>query len=395
MKKSLLEAFGINNKEQGATEVINLVPIQKKLVQEKENKNKITFPLIKKDNQIYGPLTELLLDENISEIMVNSPNEIYIKVNDEVIKEENVSFINDEHIIKTIRRIIEPLGKKISASNPSIDITLKDGTRLNAIIPPLSLKGPIMTIKKYKEPLNNIEDLIRKGSLTTYIARFLEAAVQAKLNIIICGKNNCGKTSILNVLSNFIESNERIVTIEEAQELKLNQSNVISLGLNSSNVKDLVKNSIKIKPDRLIIDEVRSREAFDIIELMNTGYEGSLFTMYANDAKDCLKRLETMILMSGYGIPKDVVQSYIIDTIDLIINIEKLSDGKIKIVSISELNDIRSENITLRDIFVFKQIGITSSKEVNGEFIRYDFIPKVLNKIKSRTNKDIDYIFKS
>lgn len=380
MKKSLLEAFGFN-KEEKPSERLN---------ENLERKNTIEIEI-----KEYGPLTELLLDKNVFEIMVNAPDKVYIKVNDKIIKEESIYFIDNDHIIKTIKKIIEPFGKKIDVSNPLVDLTLKDGTKINAIIPPLSLNGPIITIKKFKETFSNIEDLIRVGSLTPFMARFLEACIQAKLNIIICGKKSGGKTSLLNVLGNFINSNERIVTIENSQELKLNQNNVVSLLNSDITIRDLVKNSVKIRPDRLIIDEVRSREAFDIIELMNTGYEGSLFTMYANDAKDCLKRLESMILMSGYEISKEVIQNYIINTIDLIINIEKLSDDKIKIVSISELNDIRNDNITLRDIFIFKQIGITSSQEVNGEFIRYDFIPKVLNKIKSRIKTDIDYIFRN
>lgn len=437
MKKSLLDAFGIK-KEEKPSEVSVNNEIQENKNLSSEIKNKIILNLIEKgiskdksineindeinnvlkgynlnnlernsinsliENEIngYGPLTELLLDKNVTEIMVNAPDKIYIEVNGKLIKEESIYFINNDHIIRTIQKIIEPYNRIINTSNPIVDLTLKDGSRINAIIPPLSLKGPVITIKKYKEPLNNIEDLLRMGTMTPYMARFLEACVHAKLNIIICGKNSSGKTSLLNTLSNFIDYNERIVTIEETQKLKLNQSNVVSLGLNYESegkitIRDLIKNSLKIRPDRIIIDEVHSKESFDILELMNMGYEGSIFTLHANDSKDCLKRLETMILMSGFEIPVNVIQDYIINTIDLVVNIEKLSDDKIKIVSISELNEIKNGNITLRDIFVFKQIGITSSQEVNGEFIRYDFIPKVLNKIKSRIKVDIDYIFRN
>ncbi len=436
MKKTLLDAFGFK-KEQKPSEVLVNNEIQENKNLSSEIKNKIILSLIEKgiskdksineindeinnvlkgynlnnlernsinsliENEIngYGPLTELLLDKNVTEIMVNAPDKIYIEVNGKLIKEESIYFINNDHIIRTIQKIIEPYNKVIDASNPIVDLTLKDGLRINAIIPPFSLKGPVITIKKYKEPLNNIEDLLRMGTMTPYMARFLEACVHAKLNIIICGKNSSGKTSLLNTLSNFIDYNERIVTIEETQKLKLNQSNVVSLGLNDTEgkitIRDLIKNSLKIRPDRIIIDEVHSKEVFDILELMNTGYDGSIFTLHSNDSKDCLKRLETMILMSGFEISVNIIQEYIINTIDLVVNIEKLSDDKIKIVSISELNEIKNGIIILRDIFVFKQIGITSSQEVNGEFIRYDFIPKVLNKIKSKIKTDIDYIFRN
>jgi pilus assembly protein CpaF len=250
------------------------------------------------DNEIngYGPITELLSDKNITEIMVNGTNEIYVEIEGKVIKDNSVSFINNEHILRTIGRIIQPLGRTIDVSNPMVDARLEDGSRLNAIIPPLSLKGPVLTIRKFKEELATIDDFLRTGSLTPYMARFLEASIKAKLNIIICGGTGSGKTTLLNVLSSFIPDDERIITIEDAAELKLKQNHVISLetrltnyeGTGEITIRDLVRNSLRMRPDRIIVGEVRGKESFDMLQAMNTGHNGSLTTMYANGPVDAL-----------------------------------------------------------------------------------------------------------
>lgn len=355
------------------------------------------------DNEIngYGPLTELLRDKNISEIMVNAPDEIYIEIDGTITKDSSISFINDEHIIRTIQRMIQPLGRTIDATNPMVDSRLKDGSRINAIIPPLSVKGPVITIRKFKSSLETAEDLLRMGTLTPYMARFLEAAVEAKLNLIICGGTGSGKTTLLNILSSFVGNSERIITIEDAAELKLHQNHVISLETRVTNydtdgeitIRDLVINSLRMRPDRIIVGEVRGKEAFDMLQAMNTGHSGSMSTLHANGSVDALGRLETMVLMSGIDIPIKAIREYIFNAIDLVINIERLSDGRRKILNISELSEIKSGDIILKDIFAFNQKGLTASGEVDGEFVLYEKIPKVLDKIRSKGVNKINFMF--
>ncbi|MGN1379481.1 MAG: CpaF family protein [Bacilli bacterium] len=360
------------------------------------------YNLIENEINGYGPLTELLKDENITEIMVNSPSEIYIEIDGNLIKDESISFINDEHIIRTIQKLIEPLGRTIDSSSPMVDSRLKDGSRINAVIPPLSTKGPVITIRKFKTSISNIDELIRLGSLTPNMASFLEATVKSKMNILVCGGTGSGKTTLLNILSSFIPEEERIITIEDAAELKLSQPHVISLETRTTNyestgevtIRDLVRNSLRMRPDRIIVGEVRGGEAFDMLQAMNTGHEGSLTTLHANSNIDALHRLETMVLMANIDIPVRAVREYIFNAIDLVINIERLSDGKRKVSAISEVIDFKDDEIVLNDIFKFKQIGITSSKEVDGEFIETKKMPKCIKRLESYGFKDIEKIFK-
>jgi len=354
------------------------------------------------DNEIngYGPITELIEDNNITEIMVNSPKEIYIELDGKVIKDNSVSFINDDHIIRTIQRMIQPLGRTIDLANPMVDARLDDGSRLNAVIPPLSINGPVLTIRKFKEELANIDDLLRSGTLTSYMARFLEACVGAKLNMIICGGTGSGKTTLLNVLSSFIGDNERIITIEDAAELRLKQNHVISLETRLTNyegqgevtIRDLVINSLRMRPDRIIVGEVRGKEAFDMLQAMNTGHTGSLTTMHANSSYDALNRLETMILMAGMEIPVKAIREYIENAIDIVVEVERLSDGRRRVTNISEIVGFNGDTIELKRIFGFDQIGISDSGMVIGDFVFEDYVPNVYNKIKSHgidTLKDI------
>jgi pilus assembly protein CpaF len=355
------------------------------------------------DNEIngYGPLTELLKDKNVTEIMVNSPEEVYVEIDGQLIRDEGVSFINDEHIIRTIQRLIEPLGRTIDAASPMVDSRLEDGSRINAVIPPLSTKGPVITIRKFKESMSSIDDLIGIGTLTPYMARFLEAAVKGKLNIIVCGGTGSGKTTLLNILSSFISHDERIITIEDAAELKLKQNHVISLETRTSNydskdeitIRDLVINSLRMRPDRIIVGEVRGKEAFDMLQAMNTGHDGSLTTLHANGCEDALNRLETMILMAGLEIPVKAIREYIYSAIDLVVNIDRMSDGKRKVTSISEITGFKDDILELSKIFEFKQYGITDNNEVDGEYILYERVPKVYKKISNRGINDVDDIF--
>ncbi len=359
------------------------------------------FNLIENEINGYGPITELLDDDSVTEIMVNSPNEIYIEVDGQLLRDETISFINDEHIIRTIQRIVQPLGRTIDSSNPMVDSHLPDGSRINAIIPPLAVKGPVLTIRKFKKSMDNIETLIGNGTLTPYMARFLQACVEAKLNIIVCGGTGSGKTTLLNILSNFIGANERIITIEDAVELRLKQQHVISLETRNVNydndgevtIRDLVRNSLRMRPDRIIVGEVRGKEAFDMLQAMNTGHDGSLTTLHANSPSDALNRLETMILMSEMDIPLKAIRGYIDKALDLVVNVERLSDGRRKVTSISEIVGFDGENIILKEIFAFNQNGLTENGEVDGEFVLYSYIPKVYKKIKNRGIDSVDDIF--
>lgn len=359
------------------------------------------FNLIQNEIMGYGPITELLSDDNVTEIMVNGPDSIYVEFDGKIVKEETISFINDKHIIRTIQRIVQPLGRTIDAANPMVDARLRDGSRLNAIIPPLSLKGPVLTIRKFAKNLESIDDLLLKGAITNDMAIFLEACVKAKLNIIISGGTGTGKTTLLNILSSFIGSDERIITIEDAAELRLKQEHVISLETRMTNyegegevtIRDLVRNSLRMRPDRIIVGEVRGKEAFDMMQAMNTGHEGSITTLHANGPIDALNRLETMILMNEMSIPVGAVRGYIENAIDIVIQIDRLTDGRRKITSISEVDGIKDGNIVVREIFAYEQNDTLDDGTVVGDFTRRRGTPKVYDKIKRRGINDIDRAF--
>ena len=356
------------------------------------------------ENEIngYGPLTELLKDENITEIMVNSPSEIYIELDGNLIKDESVSFINDEHIIRTIQKLIEPMGRTIDSSSPMVDSRLKDGSRINAVIPPLATKGPVITIRKFKASISSADELIRLGTITPDMATFLEACVKSKLNILVCGGTGSGKTTLLNILSSFIPEKERIITIEDAAELRLSQPHVITLETRTTNyeksgevtIRDLVRNSLRMRPDRIIVGEVRGKEAFDMLQAMNTGHEGSLTTLHANGNLDALHRLETMVLMANIDLPVRAVREYIYNAINIVVNIERLSDGKRKVSGISEIVGFNGDEIELNNIFTFNQEGITDIGEVNGSFKVSKKVPNCIKRLESYGFKDIRKIFK-
>ena len=360
------------------------------------------FNLIQNEINGNGPITELLEDDKITEIMVNGPSEIYVEIDGKIIKDDSVSFINDKHILRTIQRIVEPLGRTIDAANPMVDARLRDGSRLNAIIPPLSLTGPVLTIRKFAKNLENIEDLLMKGMLTNDMAIFLEACVKAKLNILISGGTGTGKTTLLNILSGFIGPEERIITIEDAAELRLHQEHVISLETRLTNyegegevtIRDLVRNSLRMRPDRIIVGEVRGKESFDMMQAMNTGHEGSLTTLHANNPEDALNRLETMIMMNEMEIPVSAIRGYIENAIDIVVQVDRLTDGKRRITSISEVTNITDGNIDITPIFIYTQKGVDANEEVIGDFKLYKKVPKVYDKIKRKGITTIDKMFK-
>lgn len=359
------------------------------------------FNLIDGEVNGFGPITYLMKDGNITEIMVNSPSDIYIEVDGMLRKENTISFVNDEHIIRTIERLVEPTGKNIDVNHPMIDARLDDGSRINAVIPPLS-KCPIITIRKFKKNIVDMENLIGNGSLTPYMARFLEAAVKARLNILVSGGASAGKTTLLNILSNYIPDGERIVTIEDVRELNLNQAHVVSLETKSSNydgngevtVRDLVRNSLRMRPDRIIIGEVRGSEAFDMLQAMNTGHDGSLTSVHANGARDAIKRLETMVLMDGLDIPVKAIREYVNDALDLVVHISRMKDGRRKITDISEVITGKDGNVELVNIFKFDSSNVSESGSVQGEYILQDYVPVCLEKIVNAGINDLNDMFK-
>lgn len=359
------------------------------------------FNLIDGEVNGYGPITELLEDENITEIMVNSASEIFIEIDGKVQKDESVSFINDEHIIRTISRLIAPSGKVIDINNPMVDAILKDGSRINAIIPPLAVH-PVITIRKFRKNIADMDSLIGNGALTGDMARFLEAAVKSRLNILVCGATGSGKTTILSILTNYINSNERIITIEDVRELELRQNHVISLetrlpnyeGLGSVSVRELVRNSLRMRPDRIIIGEVRGAEAFDLLQAMNTGHEGSLTTLHANNPKDALNRLETMVLMDGLEIPIPALKEYMSNAIDIIVYISRMRDGKRKITNISELRGVTENSWDLATIFEFNAEIVTEEGQVHGSYVVSPGMPKCIAKMVANGINDISDIFK-
>lgn len=350
------------------------------------------FNLIQNEINGYGPLTELLENDFVTEIMVNGINDIYVEIDGKLVKDESISFINDTHIIRTIQRIVQPLGRTIDATNPMVDARLKDGSRLNAVIPPLSLSGPVITIRKFSKRMESIDDLLRLGTMTSNMAKFLEGCVKAKLNIIISGGTGSGKTTLLNILSGFIDNEERIITIEDAAELKLHQNHVISLetrmvnyeGEGEITIRDLVRNSLRMRPDRIIVGEVRGKEAFDMMQAMNTGHEGSITTLHSNSPEDSINRLETMMLMNDMELPVNAIRNYIEKAIDIVIQIDRLSDGKRKVTSISEVTGMKNDKVCLKEIFAFKEQGLSSQGNVVGEFIVYKYIPKVYDRMKRK-----------
>lgn len=356
--------------------------------------------LIKNELTPYGPLNQVINDDNVTEIMVNGPDKVYIEIDGHLYQDTGISFINNEHILRTIKRMIEPLGKTIDNNNPMVDSRLSNGGRINAIIEPLSTNGPVLTIRKFQKGMNNIDDLIRMGSLTTEMAEFLEASVKAKLNILVCGGTGAGKTTLLNILGNFINPMERIITIEDAQEINLSLPHVINLETKSLNyqkdgeinIRDLVKNSLRMRPDRIIVGEVRGKEAFDMLQAMNTGHEGSITTLHANSCKDAINRLEAMVIM-GVDIPVRAVREYISQAVDIIINIERMNDGKRKITSISEIEGIKDDDIVISEIFNYEVLGMFDDGSVDGRFKKKNKVPKVLPKITSKGITEVNKIF--
>lgn len=343
----------------------------------------------------YGPINSLINDPTISEIMVNGWNLVFVEREGKIVKTE-VQFRDDAHVLHTIDKIITPLGRRIDESSPMVDARLPDGSRVNAIIPPLSIKGPTLTIRKFATDPFQTDDLISFGTMTHEVARFLKACVKGRLNIMVSGGTGSGKTTTLNVLSSFIPERERIITIEDAAELQLRQEHVITLESRPSNIegrgkvtiRDLVINSLRMRPDRIIVGEVRGGEALDMLQAMNTGHDGSISTLHANSPRDALARLETMVLMAGMDLPLRAIREQVASAINLIVHQGRFADGTRKIMRVSEVVGMEGEVITLQDIFVFKQEGVDERVRIKGRLMPTGIIPIFLENL-SGTGENI------
>jgi pilus assembly protein CpaF len=334
----------------------------------------------------FGPLEPLLTDETITEVMVNGPHHTYIERGGKI-QRVNVGFLNDEHVRRIIDRIITPLGRRIDESSPRVDARLPDGSRVNAVIAPLSLVGPVITVRKFPAKPITVDDMIRFGTATAEMFEFLRACVEARLNVFVSGGTGSGKTTALNVLSSFIPEDERIITIEDAAELQLRQEHLLPLesrppnleGRGEITIRDLLRNALHMRPDRIIVGECRSGEALDMLQAMTTGQEGSLSTGHANSPKDMLRRLETMVLMTGYELPLRAIREQIASAVDLIVHTARLKDGSRKIINITEVFGIEDDEILTQDIFVYQQTGVVDGK-IEGLLkptgVRPTFMPK-------------------
>ena len=337
----------------------------------------------------FGPIEPFIADDTITEIMVNGPRNIYIERQGKI-ERTSAMFENNDHVMRIIDRIVAPLGRRIDESSPYVDARLPDGSRVNAIIPPLSLVGPVITIRKFfKIPLT-IEQLIELGTVTAEGVEFIKACVQARCNVLVSGGTGSGKTTLLNILSSFIPESERIVTIENAAELQLRQEHVVTLESKPANIegrgevtiRDLVINSLRMRPDRIIVGEVRGPEALDMLQAMNTGHEGSMTTLHANSARDALARMETMVLMAGMDLPHRAIREQIASAIDLIIQQERQRDGSRKIIGINEVQGMEGDVITMSALFEFEKLGIENGKVI-GRFMPTGLRPKFMDKLEA------------
>ena len=322
----------------------------------------------------FGPIQPLLEDPDVSEVMVNGPKKVYIEKGGQLTKTP-ITFDDDDHVLRIIDRIILPLGRRVDADSPTVDARLPDGSRVNAVIRPVSIDGPCITIRKFRKDKLSVQQLVDYGSLTNHMAEFIRACVIARLNIVISGGTGSGKTTLLNVLSSFIPENERVITIEDAAELQLQQDHILRMetkvasvdGTGAVTIRDLVRNSLRMRPDRIVVGECRGGEALDMLQAMNTGHDGSLTTLHANTPRDALSRLETMVLMSGMELPLKVVRQQISSAVDLIIQQTRLKDGSRKVTAITEVVGMEGEIVVLTDIFKFEQTGIGENGKILGE----------------------------
>ncbi len=338
-----------------------------------------------------GPLEALLYDPTISDILVNGYRKVYVERFGKL-ELTPVKFNDNNHLMKIIDRIVSRIGRRIDESSPMVDARLLDGSRVNAIIPPLAIDGPSLSIRRFAVDKMALDDLVNRGALTNYMAEFLKLATKTKLNILISGGTGSGKTTMLNAISNFIPNNERVITLEDSAELQLQLPHVLRLETRPANIegkgeitlRDLVRNSLRMRPDRIVIGEVRSGEAFDMLQAMNTGHEGSLTTVHANNARDALSRLENMVSMAGLDMPAKAIRTQIASAIHIIIQLSRLEDGSRRVISIQEVDGMEGEVITLSEIFKFARRGLDEKGVVLGQYCSTGIIPKCVSNMKQR-----------
>jgi pilus assembly protein CpaF len=338
-----------------------------------------------------GPLEDLLADDRVTEVMVNGRDNVFVEMSGKLTK-TNLSFTDDQQLLAVIERIVQPLGRRIDEKSPMVDARLPDGSRVNAVIPPLAIDGPSITIRKFAREPFKVEDLVRFGAFTPDLADLLRACVEARLNILISGGTGSGKTTLLNVLSSFIPPDERIVTVEDAAELQLKQPHVVRLesrppnieGIGEVKIRDLVKNCLRMRPDRIVVGECRGAEALDMLQAMNTGHDGSLTTVHANSARDAIARLETLVMFAGLDLPSRAIREQIAAAVHILVQTTRMSDGSRKVISVSEVTGMEANTITLQEIYTYKQTGVDQNKKVVGAHAPTGFIPKFVSKLDEK-----------
>ncbi len=347
----------------------------------------------------YGPIEPLLRDASISEVMVNAPDEVYFE-RDGIIYLAPYRFRDNNHIMRIVERIIAPLGRRIDESSPYVDARLPDGSRVNVVIPPLVPKSPVLTIRKFRPDKYRAHDLVANNTMTQGMADFFRACVMQRLNIVISGGTGTGKTTLLNSISEFIPSRERIVTIEDPIEMKLQQAHIIAMearppnieGKNEVTQRDLVRNALRMRPDRIIIGEVRGSEAFDMLQAMNTGHEGSLTTVHANTTRDALSRIENMVLMAGFDLPIRAIREQIASALHLVIQIARFSDGRRRVSSVAEITGLESGIVTMQELYRFEQTSVNERGEIQGELVPTGITPTFADRFR-KAGVDLDMGF--
>jgi pilus assembly protein CpaF len=369
------------------------------LVEEKLRQEKLPFSRQMRNRLVsdmadeilgFGPIEPLLRDPTVTEVMVNRPDQVYCERFGKL-ELTDIQFRDVEHIRHVVDKIVTPLGRRVDESSPMVDARLPDGSRVNAIIAPLSLNGPVLTIRKFSVDPYTVEDLIGFGTLTQGMAAFLAACVKIKLNILVSGGSGAGKTTLLNVLSSFIPEGERVVTVEDAAELKLHQPHVVRLesrppnieGKGEIRIRDLVRNCLRMRPDRIVVGEVRGGEALDMLQAMNTGHEGSISTIHSNTPRDALARIETMVMMAGMDLPSRAIREQVAAAIHMIVQVSRLSDGSRKVVSVSEIQGMEGNVIVLQDLFVYQQKGIGEGGKVLGSMQPTGMVPRFIDRFNA------------